>query len=305
MNRIHLSASAFLLQLAISLCLSLVSVESQDVCQVVQYDANVLRNPCLAKMKQRAPDSFSIEFETNYNGSFKANCLRERAPLQVDRIFNLAWFGYYSDNYFFRVLPNFVAQFGTGGDPAVSNMYNYSSSATPDCAILKPQPPYMPYCLADSGEPSEKTNAHRRLAWISTSKEKLLPWINRRLGMKRSNCTAGRALSNTRGTLSMSTSYNQNLSDFPNGVTWNATAELFINLADNSRLDKHLFIPICTIENMELVTQFPSYGEVADLGGPGPSLGLRYEQGNKYIQGNEEWASMAKVERVIICSRHL
>jgi hypothetical protein len=101
--------------------------------------------------------------------------------------------------------------------------------------------------------------------------------------------------------MAMSTSYNIDINDFSDGVTWNATAELFINLADNSKLDKYLFIPICTIENMNLVSKFPSFGEVADLGGPGPGLGQLYERGNVYIEDNQQWASMAKVERVIVC----
>jgi cyclophilin family peptidyl-prolyl cis-trans isomerase len=250
-------------------------------------------------MKLRSPESFSIEFQTNYKKSFEAKCLRERAPLHADRIFNLARFGYYSDNYFFRVLPNFVAQFGTGGDPIVSNVYNYSTTYNAECAILKPQPPYMPYCLASALKQHIK-NSTGKLAWTSRqSRRSFLPLVSGRVGIEKSNCTT--ALSNTLGTMAMSTSYNIDINDFSDGVTWNATAELFINLADNSKLDKYLFIPICTIENMNLVSKFPSFGEVADLGGPGPGLGQLYERGNVYIEDNQQWASMAKVERVIVC----
>eukprot|EP00980_Cylindrotheca_fusiformis_P001915 scaffold437_cov111-Cylindrotheca_fusiformis.AAC.13 len=263
----------------------------------VTYEPDVLRNPCHVEMKQVAPESFSMEFTTNHKGSFRCNCERQRAPVHVDRIWNLARFGYFSDNYFFRVLPNFVAQFGTSGHPSVSNIYNYTTTTRSQCAILQPQPPFMPYCLGN------KEKEKGRLAWSARPKQALYqsllsPWTKRR----RHDCTNVTSLSNTFGTLSMSTSYNQNISEFPDGVTWNATAEVFINLGDNSRLDKHLFIPICTIDKMDSVLKFRSFGEVSELGGPGPSLGKLYEEGNAYIESNETWASsMEKVESVRLC----
>ena len=98
-------------------------------------------------------------------------------------------------------------------------------------------------------------------------------------------------LSNTYGTIAMSTSYNDTTK-----TTWNATAELFINTANNSWLDASLFVPICTVDaaGMRNVLAFPSFGELAELGGPGPSLGLLYQDGNAYIEANPKWAKMAK-----------
>ena len=111
-------------------------------------------------------------------------------------------------------------------------------------------------------------------------------------------------LSNTYGTISMSTSYAAT-KEYPNGVTWNATAELFINTGDNSALDANLFVPICTISNegMQTVEQFPSFGEVSELGGSGPSLGMLYQDGNAYImETNSTWAnSMAITGNVFVC----
>lgn len=275
-----------------------------EVCQTVISKPGILKDPCHEKMHQAAPTAFSIEFDIRnfQQGSIRCHCERERAPTHADRIWNLARFGYFSDNYFFRVLPNFVAQFGTSGDPSISNVYNYSTT-TSECAILRPQPPNMPFCLAnrDDEEDPKKT---RGLTWIPRSKTKLPPssWIKRRrAAVAKHDCTNTTGLSNTFGTLSMSTSYNQNLSEYPDGVTWNATAEIFLNLGDNGRLDKHLFVPICTIENTLL--DFPSFGEVAELGGSGPSLGTLYEKGNSYIESNEEWkSSMAQVESVRVCA---
>ncbi|CAJ1968563.1 unnamed protein product [Cylindrotheca closterium] len=266
----------------------------------------------------------------NHNyGTFVAHCERDRAPVHVDRVYNLARLGYYSDNYFFRVLPKFVAQFGTSGDPYLSNIYNYTtttrSTTNSDCAILKPQPPFMPYCMGgeEAKEPIQSLFARlvRSVLLLANNNNNnsdnddetlLLHEKNKNKPMTivqptqttsdKNNCTKVNSLSNTFGTISMSTSYNKDLPGYPEGVTWNATAELFINLADNQRLDQHLFVPICTVEQMDTVVKFPSFGEVSDLGGPGPSLGLLYEQGNAYIESNSEWKSeMAKVERVTIC----
>ena len=242
----------------------------------LRLGSDPLRDPCGGAMHTRAPDAFAMTFATNLYGSFTATCVRDRAPVWVDRVYNLARLGYYSDNYFLRVLNTShlkIIQFGTGGVPATSNIYNWSSTPKPKCAILTPQPPDMPRCMANA------------------SLSKGCPTS--------SGATLG--LSNTYGTIAMSTSSNASLADYPHGVTYNATAELFINTGNNSWLDPMLFVPICTIDAIGMensVLSFPSFGELADLGGPGPSLGLLYERGNAYIRANQSWASMAQATRV-------
>ena len=75
-------------------------------------------------------------------------CVRDRAPLWGDRVHNLVQNGYYDNSYFPRVLQSkglSIVQFGTAGDPRISNVYNYSTTRN-KCAILKPQPPQMQYC---------------------------------------------------------------------------------------------------------------------------------------------------------------
>ena len=223
-----------------------------------------LQDPCGAQMSgPQAPEEFSILFDTNLYGGFRANCRRARAPVWVDRIFNLAVNGYYDENYFFRVIASDslrIVQFGTNGNPAISNCYNFQSPQLAPCAILEPQPDAMP-----------------------------------------TNEGGIRGLSNVRGTLSMSTSFNEST-----GTTWNATAELFINTGDNAaRLDPLLFVPVCTVEPRGMagaVYQFPSFGEVQELGGPGVSLDALYAQGNAYIQANSSWDTMAATTRVrVVC----
>jgi len=239
-------------------------------------DANdALRDPCVDAMRQPAPATFEITFGINY-GHFTATCERATAPIWVDRVYNLARLGYYSDNYFLRVVNTEhlkIVQFGTAGDPSISNVYNWSTT-TSKCAILEPQPPAMPYCL---GSPP----------------------------VAGSVCPPGVAgLSNTFGTLAMSTS-GTTTPAFPGGVTWNATAELFINTGDNSWLDAQLFVPLCRIDaaGMASVLRLPSFGELAELGGPGPSLGRLYAEGNRYIESNASWSAMGKASSVRVSAK--
>ena len=51
-----------------------------------------------------------------------------------------------------------------------------------------------------------------------------------------------------------------------------------------------------------LAAQCPdSYGELSDMGGPGPSLGRLYEEGNAYIRRHAEWRGMARTTHVRLC----
>jgi len=70
---------------------------------------------------------------------------------------------------------------------------------------------------------------------------------------------------------------------------------------NNSWLDALRFVPICTVVGMEAVLRFPSYGELSDMGGPGPSLGRLYEEGNAYIRRHAEWRGMARTTHVRLC----
>jgi cyclophilin family peptidyl-prolyl cis-trans isomerase len=262
-------------------------------CQQSVYDPSILSDPCkldktpITTTNNKNNDEFSILFPTQY-GDFVAHCDRRRAPIQADRIYRLAKYGYYNLNYFFRVIPGKYIQFGTNGNPLISNVYNYTSMKVgedpdndDDCSIIQPQPPYMPYCMAEDDDGTSDSD---------------------------NNCTDVPGLSNSFGTISMSTSYKEGIPGYPDGVTWNATAELFINIGNNAWLDSNLFIPICTINKYDMnnvVLKFPSFGEVSELGGDGPSLGLLYQYGNIYIESNinSTWNdTMAITSTVSICT---
>ena len=108
-----------------------------------QYpDGPSLKDTCSPPMTAASPSTFSLKFHTSY-GDFTASCVRSRYPAQVDRVYNLARLGYYSQNYFFRVVDGpriSIVQFGTSGLPDVSNVYNYESTDMGQCAVVQPQP---------------------------------------------------------------------------------------------------------------------------------------------------------------------
>src|SRR5437899_9050419 len=75
-----------------------------------------LRTP--AQLTEKAPDVYHAKFDTS-KGVFVVEVHREWAPLGADRFYNLVKNGYYDDCRLFRVLNNFMAQFGINGDPAL------------------------------------------------------------------------------------------------------------------------------------------------------------------------------------------
>jgi len=75
-----------------------------------------LKNP--AALTEKAPATFKAKFDTS-KGAVIITVHREWAPNGADRFYNLVKAGFYDDVRFFRVIPNFMAQFGIHGDPNV------------------------------------------------------------------------------------------------------------------------------------------------------------------------------------------
>ncbi len=65
-----------------------------------------------------APATYRVKFETSC-GDFVIEVTRAWAPLGADRFHELVTNGFYDDGRFFRVVPDFMVQFGINGDPAV------------------------------------------------------------------------------------------------------------------------------------------------------------------------------------------
>ncbi|MEZ6063300.1 MAG: peptidylprolyl isomerase [Planctomycetaceae bacterium] len=66
----------------------------------------------------KAPETFKVLFETS-QGNFTVEVQRKWAPIGADRFHELVKQGFFNEARFFRVVPNFMVQFGINGDPAV------------------------------------------------------------------------------------------------------------------------------------------------------------------------------------------
>ncbi len=71
----------------------------------------------------QAPSVFKVKFHTN-EGDFVVEVTRNWAPRAADRFYELVNAKFYDGCRFFRVVRNFVAQFGINGDPAVSRQWS-------------------------------------------------------------------------------------------------------------------------------------------------------------------------------------
>ena len=79
-----------------------------------------LMNP--AALVAKAPDVYQVKFTTT-KGDFTVEVHRDWAPLGADRFYNLARNGFFTNASFFRVVPNFIVQFGIPASPAVANVW--------------------------------------------------------------------------------------------------------------------------------------------------------------------------------------
>ncbi len=85
--------------------------------------------------EKRAPDSFKARFETT-KGSFEIEAQREWSPKAVDRLYMLVKTGFYTDIALFRVVENFVVQFGIHNDSPLNQ--HWQSYKVPDEPVITP-----------------------------------------------------------------------------------------------------------------------------------------------------------------------
>lgn len=158
----------------------------------------------------KAPAAFDVKFTTT-RGDFTIHVNRDWAPLGADRFYNLVHHHFYDDAAFFRVVPNFVVQFGLNANPQVNKAWQSAN-------------------IKD--DPVTQSN-------------------------KRGFLTFATAGPNTR------------------------TTQLFINLGDNSSLDRQGFAPFGQItQGMEVVFQiYSGYGEA-------PNQEMITNQGKAYLDKN-------------------
>ncbi|MDX6746479.1 peptidylprolyl isomerase [Polaribacter sp. PL03] len=74
-------------------------------------------------LEKEAPLTFKARFETT-QGNFDIEAKREWSPEGVDRLYQLIKYEYYNDVAIFRVVPNFVAQFGIHNDSLINKSWS-------------------------------------------------------------------------------------------------------------------------------------------------------------------------------------
>ena len=87
-----------------------------------------------ATLHRLAPPVFNARFTTT-KGDFVIQVTRAWAPRGADRFYNLVRYHFYDSASFFRVLPNFVVQFGISSRPDLSHVWE--SANIPDDPVTQ------------------------------------------------------------------------------------------------------------------------------------------------------------------------
>jgi peptidyl-prolyl cis-trans isomerase A (cyclophilin A) len=75
---------------------------------------------------EKAPDHFKTRFETS-KGNILIQIERDWAPIGADRFYTLVKTGYLNGDRFFRVVPNFIIQFGLNPDPKLTTRWRQAN----------------------------------------------------------------------------------------------------------------------------------------------------------------------------------
>jgi len=82
--------------------------------------------------REIAPDQFIARFETS-KGTFDVEVERQWSPKAVDRFYQQVKYHFYDNAVFYRVIPNFVAQFGSSDTTKIKA---WSSFKIPDEKVI-------------------------------------------------------------------------------------------------------------------------------------------------------------------------
>ena len=99
-----------------------------------------------ATLTAKAPDVYEVTFDTT-KGTFVVQVTRAWAPLGADRFYNLVRHHYYDGVAFFRVVPNFMVQFGLNGSPAVNKAW-MNANIKDDPVTQSNKPGYITFATA-------------------------------------------------------------------------------------------------------------------------------------------------------------
>lgn len=106
-----------------------------------------------SKHTAKAPDNFSVNFETT-QGNFTLAITRKWSPLGADRFYNLVRAGFFTDVIFFRVVKNFVVQFGIHGNPKLATKW-LDANIQDDTVVESNKRGYITY--AKSSAPNSRS----------------------------------------------------------------------------------------------------------------------------------------------------
>jgi len=84
--------------------------------------------------EEKAPEYFNARFETT-KGNFDIEARRDWSPAGVDRLYQLIKHGFYTDIAIFRVVPDYVVQFGIHNDSTITKVWR--DRPIPDEPVIK------------------------------------------------------------------------------------------------------------------------------------------------------------------------
>jgi peptidyl-prolyl cis-trans isomerase A (cyclophilin A) len=125
--------------------------EEEGAAVLVEPQNPALLDPTLGG--EQAPEEFRVEFDTT-KGKFVIEVHRAWAPAGADRFYSLVKIGFFEDIAFFRVIPNFMAQFGIHGDPAVTKAWR-AATIQDDPVVQSNERGYITY--AKTRRPNSRT----------------------------------------------------------------------------------------------------------------------------------------------------
>jgi peptidyl-prolyl cis-trans isomerase A (cyclophilin A) len=99
-----------------------------------------------AALNEKAPDVFDVEFSTT-KGNFTVRVTRAWAPIGADRFYNLVKHDFFNDAAFFRIVPNFVVQFGLSANPTVNGAWR-NATVKDDPVTQSNKPGYLTFATA-------------------------------------------------------------------------------------------------------------------------------------------------------------
>ncbi|MCI0568319.1 MAG: peptidylprolyl isomerase [Acidobacteria bacterium] len=109
---------------ALTLCLMAATLLAAAPAPAPTATNQKLLNP--AALNAQAPATYKAKFQTS-KGDFVVEVTRSWAPNGADRFYNLVKNGYYDGARFFRVIKDFMVQFGINGDPSVNAVWQQAS----------------------------------------------------------------------------------------------------------------------------------------------------------------------------------